>query len=62
VSALAVQRVGGDQASGEVGQAAQGGGKCGDLVAVGDRGLGEHQPAGVVVDADQLGLRTGSGA
>ena len=39
VSALAVQRVRGDQASGQFGQAVQGGGEGGDLVAVGDRGL-----------------------
>jgi hypothetical protein len=64
VLAPAVQRVRGDDDVVQVGQGGQGGGERGDLVALGHRGLGEHQPAGVVIDAEHLGLcaRGGTGA
>lgn len=40
----------------QVAQRGQGGGERGDLVAIDHRGLGEYQLAGVVVDAEHLGL------
>ncbi len=57
--ALAMQRIAGDQVTGQVRWAVQGDGECGDLVAVGDRGLSEYQPAGVVIDAEGPRLLVG---
>jgi len=54
VAGLVVQRIGGDQDPGQVGQGGQGRGERGEAIAAAHVGLGEHQPVAVIVDGHQL--------